>query len=231
MATYNGEKYLAEQLGSILPQLGAADEVIISDDGSTDGTAELIREMMKTEPRIKLVCGEKKGVIKNFENAIKHTTGDIIFLSDQDDIWEKDKVRKVTACFRNSDATCVIHDAKVVRNDYSVIEPSFYSTKNSCAGAVHNIVRNSYIGCCMAFRRELLDYVLPFPENIHMHDQWIGVLSDIYGKTIFLNDVLLSYRRHDDNVSAMTHYPVRIMLKNRAVFVKELMKRRRLIGK
>ena len=90
IATYNGEKYLREQLDSILPQLAESDEVIVSDDGSTDGTIDLITSL--NDPRIKIVSNSgRKGYVGNFENALKHTTGDYIFLSDQDDIWYPNK--------------------------------------------------------------------------------------------------------------------------------------------
>ncbi len=226
MASYNGETYIQHQIESILNQLGENDEIIISDDGSTDDTIMIIKDFMSTDHRIKLVKGPKCGVIKNFENAINHAKGDYIFLCDQDDIWAKNKISKVLTCFKETNCTCVIHDTRVIDNKQNTIIPSFFEFRNSKAGVIHNIIKNSYIGCCMAFRRELLDEILPIPTEIHMHDQWIGIISDIYGKTTFLDDSLLLYRRHEDNASALSHYPVSVMLKNRFILVKELIKHR-----
>ena len=114
MATYNGEKYLKDQLDSILKQIQSSDEVIISDDGSNDSTRYIIEKFQKEYKNIYLVDGPKRGVQKNFENALKHARGDILFLSDQDDIWMDGKVERVLKEFENSKTLCVVHDAEIV---------------------------------------------------------------------------------------------------------------------
>ena len=128
MATYNGEKYIKEQLESILRQLNVNDEVVISDDGSTDNTIKIVNDFK--DSRIKIICGPKKGIIKNFENAIKNCTGKYIFLSDQDDIWLDNKVNEVLNCFK-SDITCVLHDAKIVDTNLNAIDDSFFKFRKS----------------------------------------------------------------------------------------------------
>ena len=95
MATYNGEKYIKDQLDSILVQLGKDDEIIISDDKSTDQTTEIIKKYIKEDSRIKLLEGPQKGFVKNFENALLNCSNEIIFLCDQDDIWLENKKEKV----------------------------------------------------------------------------------------------------------------------------------------
>lgn len=225
MTSFNGEKYIEKQIESILLCLGEQDELIVSDDGSTDGTRELVDCMAQADGRIRLINGPKQGVIANFENAIRHAKGKFIYLADQDDIWTKDKVEKVQACFENTECMLVIHDADIVDGDEKIIEPSFFERRGSKPGIWNNIVKNSYIGCCMAFRREILDVVLPIPRNIEMHDQWIGILAETRGKVIFLDEVLFHYRRHGDNVSSFEHYPIPRMIRNRVVLVAELMKR------
>lgn len=228
MASYNGAKYIGEQLVSILSQLPEDGEIVISDDGSTDETLSVIDEITRknADADIRVIKGPGAGVKKNFENAIRNCRGDIIFLADQDDIWETGKVESVLKFFEKTRVTCVVHDCTVVDETGRVMLDSFFIHKNSGAGALKNIIANTYMGCCMAFRRELLPIVLPIPEDIEMHDQWIGILSDKYGISYFLQKKLLRYRRHGGNASDMKHYPFFYMLKKRAVLLKRFYQRR-----
>lgn len=223
MATYNGENYIKEQIKSILNNLNKKDELIISDDGSTDKTIDIINSF--NDKRIKLIVGPKKGIKQNFANAIKNCSGKYIFLSDQDDIWMKDKVDKVLTCFKNNNnIKLVIHDCNVIDKDLNIIENSFFKLRNSKAGILKNIWKNSYIGCCMAFDSKLKNNILPIPNNIEMHDQWIGIIAEKSGGSLFINDKLISYRRHDNNVSSLNHHKFNKMIKNRICFVINLFK-------
>lgn len=224
MATYNGEKYIKEQIDSILNNLSEEDELVISDDGSVDKTLEIIQSYQ--DNRIKLMNGPKKGVKQNFANALSKCRGKYIFLSDQDDIWEKNKVKKVLEVFENSDCSLVIHDCTVIDNQYKVLHDSFFKIRNSKKGIIKNIWKNSYIGCCMCFEKNLIDSVLPIPNRIEMHDQWIGILAEKKGNgSIFIFDKLIQYRRHENNVSKMKHHSIFVMLKNRWNFILQIMKR------
>lgn len=225
MATYNGEAYIKEQVDSILKNLSNTDELVISDDGSTDGTLQILDDYQ--DPRIKIFRGPHAGFVKNFENAIKHSKGQYIFLSDQDDLWAANKVEKVIQCFEDTNATVVVHDCRIINENGDIIEPSFFSLRNSGPGLLHNLVKNSYIGCCMAFKRELVDVILPIPDNVPWHDQWIGMISDMVGKSVFLPEILFSYRRHGDNVSSMSHSSVSNMIKLRWEYIVELIKRKK----
>ncbi len=227
MVTYQGITYIKEQLDSILANLSEEDEVVISDDGSTDGTIDFIKEYMEKDSRIQLLDGPRRGVKANVEHALRGCKGEYIFLADQDDIWMEDKVSKVMEAFEKQGVNLVVHDAVVMDGACKeVILDSFYSLKGSGAGAVKNIWRNTYIGCCMAFKHNLLEEVLPIPDYIEMHDQWIGVINDLQKKgTYFLEDKLLCYRRHGNNASGMTHYGVPRMIKNRVFFVWALLRR------
>lgn len=225
MASFNGEKYIERQIDTILQNLSENDELIISDDNSLDSTREIIKSYMEKDNRIKLVNGPKQGVIANFENAICHAKGDFIYLADQDDLWDSKKVSHMQACFEKRTCILVMHDADIIDGNDIVVENSFFKRRGSKSGIINNIIKNSYIGCCMAFRRELLDVALPIPRNIEMHDQWLGVLAETKGNVVFLDEVLFHYRRHGDNVSSFTHYPISKMLRNRVVFVIELTKR------
>lgn len=221
MATYNGEKYIKQQIDSILKQLTVDDELIISDDGSTDTTLKIINSY--NDSRIKVVNGPKLGVKQNFANAIKKCTGKYIFLSDQDDIWIDNKVNKVLRTFENNKCTCIVHDAIVFdSNTNNILYDSFYKLRNSKKGIVKNIIKNSYIGCCMAFDSRMKDKILPIPNDIEMHDQWIGILNDKYGNVLFIKDKLLKYRRHSNNVSSLKHHSLMKMIKNRLILIKKI---------
>lgn len=219
MATYNGERFIEEQLYSILRNLSTKDEIIISDDASSDGTRTLIEHIMKKDSRIRLLNGPKKGIIANFENAIVQAKGEIIFLSDQDDVWCDNKVSKVLDCFVDERTKVVVHDAYVVNEYMEFLLPSYFGFRKSGSGFIKNIIRNSFVGCCMAFRKDLLSVVIPIPKNIEMHDQWIGICGEMNGQVVFLKDRLLYYRRHGDNSSSLAkHHTVYKMIQNRCMF-------------
>lgn len=227
MAAYNGEKYLKEQLDSILMQLGRKDEVVISDDGSTDGTISLIHEYQASDPRIRLISGPGRGIKQNIACAMEHTEGRFIFLADQDDVWKPDKVKRILAVFREHRCHVVVHDCIVTEEDLKhVIYPSFFEYRGYGAGVWTNIWKNKFIGCCMAVQRDLLPYILPVPDDIQMHDQWIGVMNDFHrGGTVFLKEPLLYYRRHDGNVSDFDINTVPVMIRNRLLFMRRIMEK------
>ncbi|MGL4673001.1 glycosyltransferase family 2 protein [Cetobacterium sp.] len=195
MATYNGEKYIAEQLESILKQLTKEDELVISDDGSKDKTIEIIkRYQKKSQITIKIFEGPKKGVIKNFEHVISKASKDLIFLSDQDDIWKDNKVEEVKKIFnQNKNITLVIHEAFIVDGAGKITGKKSKYQK----GILKNILKNTYIGCCMAFKKEI--ETLPFPKDIPMHDSWIGIVHEKLGQVYHLDKELFYYRVHGQN--------------------------------
>ena len=226
MATYNGEKYLKEQLESILVNLKENDELIISDDGSTDGTREIIYKYLENDNRIKLFDGPKNGVKQNFANAINKCSGEYIFLADQDDIWYDNKVEEVLNVFKaEMDVTLVVHNCKIVNEKLEELDKNFFEYRKSGIGIFKNILKNTYIGCCMAFKKEMKNNILPIPKDIEMHDQWIGILNEKYGNSFFLNKELLMYRRHENNVSQMKHYGIIKMIRNRVFFIMWYLKR------
>ncbi len=198
IATYNGERFIKEQLQSITNQLPADSEIIISDNGSIDKTVEIIKAF-KDERVVLLLNTTSKGPTKNFQNALKRANGDIIFLSDQDDVWLPDKVR--TCVHYLEKYHLVVTDGKVVNEDLSVLSNSLFRTYNSGNGIIKNLVRNSFIGCCMAFRREILPLAIPFPEKIPMHDIWIGFVAQMFFSVHFIKDQLVLHRRHTTNES------------------------------
>lgn len=199
MATYNGAKYIREQIASVLPQLSEGDEIVLSDDGSTDATLDIVRAF--DTPIIRIVQGPRiKSPSKNFENALRHAKGDYIFLCDQDDVWAENKVQVMLEALREAD--CVVSDCRVTDARLHEIAPSFYAATGKREGKWYNLwVRNCYLGCCMAFRREILSRALPFPPGTPMHDIWLGNVAAFHYSLKFIPDVLMSYRRHGDNAS------------------------------
>lgn len=199
MATYNGEKYILEQLTSILSQLSELDELIISDDGSSDDTTHIIKSIKDT--RITLLEGNRfNNPIANFQNALFHAKFKYIFLSDQDDVWIKNKALYMCEALQSHDL--VMSDCIIVSEDLQVIEPTFFKLIRSGPGLLKNLRKNSYSGCCMAFDRKILKLAMPFPRDIPMHDIWIGFVADMFFKPLFLTNPLLLFRRHGNNLSS-----------------------------
>lgn len=198
MAVFNGEKFIADQIRSILGQLGKQDEIIISDDGSKDNTLGIIDSFR--DPRIFVIKNtHMKGPAYNFENALKNATGDLIFLSDQDDIWHQEKIPRMLPWLRNYDL--VVSDCIVVDKDLNVLKDSFFGEKPREPGLFKNLHHNPYMGCCMAFKKSVLNYVLPFPCGLDLHDIWIGLSVELNGRTGFIDDKLILFRRHGTNSS------------------------------
>lgn len=202
MATYNGEKFIEEQLDSILMQLESEDELIISDDGSTDTTLLLLTKYVHKDRRIKLIKGPQKGLIANFENAIKNSHGEVIFLADQDDVWLPEKVYTIKEFFDNhADIDVVVADLVVVDEQLKPIISSYFKHRHVKRGFLRNIIRNSYIGAGMAFRSKVKKQILPLPPTIPMHDMWIALISEWHHRVAFIDKPLTLYRRHGENAS------------------------------
>ncbi|KFF05220.1 glycosyltransferase family 2 protein [Flavobacterium reichenbachii] len=205
--TYNGEKYIREQLNSILCQIGEKDEIIISDDGSSDLTVEILNSY--NDKRIKIFHHVKHKkpkskfrfnlTTRNIENALKNANGDIIFMADQDDVWEKNRIEKILPYL--NDYSLVLNDCKVVDEDKKSIHESYFQINKSNKGFFKNLIKNSYLGCCMAFTKESMDFFYPFPKVPIPHDIWIGLMNEIYGRVHFLDEKLVLYRRHGNNLS------------------------------
>jgi glycosyltransferase involved in cell wall biosynthesis len=202
MATYNGERFIRRQLETILPQLAADDELVISDDSSTDATLAIIGSFV--DPRIRLFPGQTfRSPIFNFEHAVKQSLGEVIVLADQDDVWLPCKLETVRAKFasRPPGPYLLALDGLVVDEDEQVICDSIFAKLNAGPGFCKNLFDNRYLGCCLAFSRELLDWALPFPQRIPMHDMWLGQLCELVGRTEFLPVKTILYRKHGQSLT------------------------------
>ena len=208
VATHNGERYIKEQLESILSQLSDGDDVVVSDDGSTDSTLQVIDSI--NDNRIKVLhyqqslstCHMHKYVCCNFQNALIHAKGDYIFLSDQDDIWLPNKVDVCMQYLQNSDL--VIHDFRHIDNNLKVLKSYNYGERFKF-GNYLLLRRGKYYGCAMAFRRHMLDYAIPFPKSLLVHDIWIGLLAEALGRVSYIPEPLLLYRNHHQNTSTTSN--------------------------
>jgi len=233
IATYNGEKYVKEQLESILMQINQNDEVIISDDGSTDNTLSIISALC--DNRIQVYARNKSAKISrsvnsitlNFENALKHAKGDIIFLADQDDVWLENKVVCSLKYLKEYDY--IVSDCFITDKNLNVIHTSrFFQgsgfTKNRWKAL---IAPTPYQGSCAAFHRNVLDKALPFPNNIQSHDRWIGYVASFFFTYRIIPEALILYRRHGDNLSTATEKSSNGLLyriSTRIIYIKELIK-------
>ncbi len=228
MAVRNGLPYLEEQLQSILAQLQAQDEVIISLDPEDTDSKDYLAAL--SCPNLTVLQGEQSGVLPNFENALRHCNNEIILLADQDDVWLEGKVKALKEVFATEKKTLlVLHDATVVDGEKKCLHPSFFEMHGVHHGVLRNFSRNSFMGCCMAFRRELLDVALPFPPTIPMHDQWLGMIAEQADAVAFLPTPYLLWRRHGANASQTHHASLSLMLKRRLHLYRAWQKRKKQI--
>ena len=225
MAAYNGEKYIREQMDSVTSQMGKDDELIISVNPSEDDTEKIVSEYAESDPRIKVFICEEKGVIANFENAIMNCTGDVILLSDQDDVWNPFKMRYIRKIFMKMDPLLVLHNCEFCDENLESLGNNLFTMKHVNKGLIYNTVRNGYMGNCMAFSKELLQYICPIPRDVAMHDQWIGTIAEyIDSKRIILfNKKLSVYRRHEGTATATMGE--RLPLKTKMRYIRILIRR------
>ena len=200
MATYNGAKYIQEQLDSFLEQTMLPDELIVTDDGSRDDTLAVVEAFASHAPfKVHVYRNERNlGYSKNFESAIGYCSGDIIFLSDQDDFWLPEKIRTITQVF--------VEDPEVwvLINDTEITDERLLRTGRSKARQVEalGLSSDSFItGCCTAFRKAMVPLICPVPDCGVSHDSWLHALGNVLGIRRLVPQVLQLYRRHDDNAS------------------------------
>jgi glycosyltransferase involved in cell wall biosynthesis len=210
MCTYNGAEFLPAQWESILGQSRRPDEIVVCDDGSGDQTRGLLEKFAKESSiPVTLRFNEKNlGSVKNFEQAIRLCTGEIIALSDQDDVWRSDKLRLIEEAFQKHEAAGVVFsDAEIVDENLEPLgrgmwtevcfEP--YKQKLIARGRALEVLITGWTvtGATMAFRSQFKDLALPIPENIAMiHDGWIALTIAAVAEVVALDEPLIKYRQH-----------------------------------
>jgi glycosyltransferase involved in cell wall biosynthesis len=200
MTTYNGSRYLRSQIDSIILQLNAEDELLISDDRSSDKTLDILREYASDQVRIIETSGNL-GPIRNFEYALAQAQGSVIVLSDQDDVWLEGRLTRVRNHFSENTMPygLLVLDSDIVDGDLKPTLGSLFELLSAGPGLMKNILRNTYVGCHMAFRRQLLDVAMPFPRAIPMHDVWLGLVSESLGPVTFEPGATMLFRRSGEN--------------------------------
>lgn len=231
IAMHNGGKYIIEELKTILPQLSDDDEVIISDDGSIDGSIHDVLELHDKRVSIySYECEKRKKstrrlVTQNFENSLCHAKGDIIFMADQDDIWKPQKVEVCVDQLQKYDL--VLSELDICNGEGQPTGEKWFNGK-FCQNNPLKIKGMTYQGCAMAFNRKVLDAALPFPKKLLSHDHWIGYIAEMVGKVKYIDEPLMYYRIHDHNVSgdSPSTNSLWFKLSYRLYMVKEFLKRR-----
>lgn len=205
MAVYNGEKYIAQQIESIINQSYPNWTLHIRDDASTDSTRVIIRQYAGKYPdKIKFFSNlENSGSPKaNFFELIRNSDADVIFTCDQDDIWERDKIEITLKEFENTTKPLLVHsDLKVIDNENNVLFDSMIKTQHiniSRTGLNQLLVQNIVTGCTMAFNKALADLLVE-PELMPVHDWWIAATASIFGSIKFIDKPTIKYRKHNDN--------------------------------
>lgn len=208
MATYNGERFIKEQIDSILRQTVKPTEIVVCDDCSTDNTWDILQQYANRDFRIHVYRNDQNlGFIKNFEKAISLCSGEYIALSDQDDIWMDNHIElllngigdKVLCC---GNALLVDENGKSLDLSYKEMElldslpdDDFQKLKSML------FFRSPYQGASMLFKRELTKCALPFPQGVSYHDRWLAMVACVSGGISYLDSIVLYYRRTNDNVT------------------------------
>lgn len=206
MATYNGEEYLKEQLNSFAMQSRLPDELVICDDCSSDETILIIEEFIRISPfSVRLIKNSiNLGYIKNFEKALSLCTGELIFLSDQDDVWFSEKIQCVENTFNESEDTLlVVHDGKIVDERLNWNGATSLSQVRSGFGGDEHLIT----GNLSVIHKDLLRCILPFPNELAEitkigHDGWIHLIAKFMGTRRVIASPLMLIRRHSLNTSA-----------------------------
>lgn len=208
MATYNGEAYLRPQIDSILCELGPDDEVVVVDDCSRDGTVAMLEA--RGDPRIRLVRNNRNlGAVKSFERAILLARGDVLFLADQDDVWEPGRMTVMVDALTQAGGMLVVSNySEIDRQGRPVTRPDAIPPLRAThlTGPLRkrlDLLRGkaNYYGCAMAFTRDFAAVAAPFPDGIECHDLWLAALAIRHDGIVHLEQSTLRRRLHGSNLS------------------------------
>lgn len=226
MATHNGERYIAEQISSILCQLSESDELVISDDGSTDATLDVIASfgspqirLLRLSPDRSLRLPERVG--RNFANALEQCRGSVVFIADQDDVWLRHKVQTMVAALQEADVA--ISDSWIVGSDDNCSRLRY--GRSSPLGNYLLLGRAKYQGCCMALRREALRRMLPMPSRMPLYDSYLGLLGELTGRVSYIAEPLILHRLHHANASQSVRNPLLYKLSYRLRLLAQIYRR------
>jgi glycosyltransferase involved in cell wall biosynthesis len=225
MATYNGASFVAEQIASILPQLGPEDELVVVDDASSDQTVAVVRSV--GDERVRVHQNDHNvGYVQTFERALGLAHGDLIFLADQDDVWPEGRVATMV---RALDRGAVVAGNLAILGGPSTMRGPFgekdWRIDSAASGhTLRNLVRLAasdipYFGSAMAVRREVLDLALPFPASVReLHDGWLALLGLMLRSMVHVDDRVVLRRLHEGNTTGRIRSPW-TMLRGRLLFL------------
>ncbi len=220
MATYNGEKYLAEQLDSILAQTVQDFELVICDDCSTDGTVRILEEYMQKDSRIKVfVNKENLGFVKNFEKAIKLCSGEYIALSDQDDVWLPEHLEILMRNIKDKDLICgnaVLCDEnlKTINTDLLSVSKIDFLPDNKDDWFFFLLHGNIFQGAASLFKSNIIEKALPIPSKVKFHDRWLALVAASENGVSYINKPILYYRQHGENITHTEKWNIFLRIKN-----------------
>ncbi|WP_036606986.1 glycosyltransferase family 2 protein [Oribacterium sp. P6A1] len=216
LCTYNGEKYVREQIESILTQSCEDFSIVVSDDGSKDGTLPIVRELMEKHPgKIRLIeqnppTGSAERHFLKLLAEKQYGIGDYIMLSDQDDVWDARKMEKTLMEMQaleviyGKDKPLLVHcDSEVVDQELKAVSPSYVEYQKMTPerkGLNQLLVQNNVVGGAMMINRALAELITEVPEHCVMHDQWIALVAAAFGEIRFIPESLYKYRQHGSNV-------------------------------
>lgn len=222
LSTYNGEKYLKEQLDSIFFQTYKNFEIIARDDGSNDNTINILKsyniKILDTDKNL----GAKLSFSTLLNYAVKNTDAEYFMFCDQDDIWKSDKIEKTIANMKelekeNSDLPLLVHtDLEVVDEKLNVLNKSFwkYEKRDPSLNSINRLIMQSTVtGCTMMINRKLAELSFPVSENSIMHDWWISMVASNFGKIAYLEESTISYRQHSSNDTGSKKFGLSLILK------------------
>lgn len=214
LCTYNGKPYLSEQVESILSQTYPPDEIVVFDDNSSDGTTEILDNYKRKYPDIFNLHfnDQTQGVVKNFERCIQTCNGDLIALSDQDDVWKEDKLEKQRLVFQKYNPALTFHNSTITDEQLEPMSDLWTEVAYTARRArqpetalVELTRRNMVQGATACFSSRLLPEITPIP-SVWSHDYYIAIIAALLGRIYDLDDELLSYRQHEEQViGAETH--------------------------
>jgi glycosyltransferase involved in cell wall biosynthesis len=217
MATFNGAAWVAEQIASILAQLGPDDELVVVDDGSMDATVATVRAI--ADPRIRLhENATNVGYVRSFERALSLATGEHVFLSDQDDVWPSGRVdtmrRALTSGAVVTGNIALLDGPAMIRGPFG--ERDWRVSSATSSHTLRNLLRLAasdapYFGSAMAIRRDLLDLALPFPAPVReLHDAWLALLALSTRSMVHIDERVVMRREHGANASGTIRSPLRV---------------------
>ena len=222
LSTYNGEKYLKNQLDSLMAQSYKDFEIIARDDGSADDTVEILKsygiKLLETNENL----GAKSSFATLLNYTVEHSDAEYFMFCDQDDVWSEYKVEKTLTKMQEmeqqfSDIPLLVHtDLEVVDEKLNTINSSFYTFQkiNPFEDNLNKfLVQNSITGCTIMINRELAQKCLPIPSKAIIHDWWIGLVASKFGKIGYLNSPTIQYRQHNNNTVGAKGFSIYMIVK------------------